>query len=83
MNKFLIERYINKLTKQDIITYINNQNIKIPLKDIDTIHYYIKNKYKSFLNGQDKELLEEIKYKVSPSTYKELKKIYDMYKNKI
>ena len=83
MNKFLIERYINKLTKQDIITYINNQNIKIPLKDIDTIHYYIKNKYKSFLNGQDKELLEEIKYKVSPSTYKEIEKIYDMYKNKI
>ena len=48
MNQYLIKKYINKLTKQDIINYLNSQNIFIKEKDINIIYYYIKrNKTKS------------------------------------
>ena len=83
LNKFFIEKYINKLTKQDIINYINNQKINLEKKEIDIIYYYIKNKYKSFLNGHQKEILEELKQKVTPTTYKIIENYYNQYQNKI
>ncbi len=83
MNQFIIEKYINKLTKQDIINYANNQNIILPESDVNTIYYYIKNKYTFFLQGHQEELLNEIKHKVTHPTYLKLEELYNLYKNKI
>ena len=83
MNRFIIKKYINKLTKQDIINYIYKQNIELSPNEIDIIYYYIKNKYNEFLNGNDQNILIELKQKVSPKTYHILKDYYNTYKNKI
>ena len=83
MNRFIIKKYIDKLTKQDIINYIYKQNIELSPNEIDIIYYYIKNKYNEFLNGNDKNILIELKQKVSPKTYHILKDYYNTYKNKI
>lgn len=83
MNRFIIKKYIDKLTKQDIINYIYKQNIELSPNEIDIIYYYIKNKYNEFLNGNDQNILIELKQKVSPKTYHILKDYYNTYKNKI
>ncbi len=83
MNRFIIKKYIDKLTKQDIINYIYKQNIELSPNEIDIIYYYIKNKYNEFLNGNDQNILIELKQKVSPKTYHILKDYYNSYKNKI
>lgn len=80
MNKFLIQKYINKLTKQDIINYINKQNITLPKEEIDIIYHYIKNRHNEFLNGNEIKILNEIKTKVSPKTYQIIIKYYNFYK---
>ena len=73
MNRFIIKKYIDRLTKQDIINYIDKQNIELSPNEIDIIYYYIKNKYNDFLNGNDQNILKELKQKVSPKTYLILK----------
>ena len=83
MNRFIIKKYIDKLTKQDIINYTYKQNIELSPNEIDIIYYYIKNKYNEFLNGNDQNILIELKQKVSPKTYHILKDYYNTYKNKI
>ena len=83
MNNFLIQKYINKLTKQDIINYITNQNIKLPDKEIDIIYNYIKTNGTEFLKGNTEKLLKDIKTKVSPKTYQLIENYYYTYKNKI
>ncbi len=83
MNHFIIQRYINQLTKEDIINYTNKQNISLTNKEIDIIYYYIKNKSNEFLKGNHEEILQELKQKLTNSTYKKIEEIYIMYKNKI
>ena len=80
MNNFLIKKYINKLTKQDIINYTSKQNIELSTNEIDIIYYYIKNKYQEFLNGNEEKVLKEIKPKVSQKTYQIIDEYYNLYK---
>ena len=83
MNQFIIKKYINKLKKQDITNYANQQNIYLTQKEIDIIYDYIKNRHSEFLNGNQEKLLKEIKEKVTPNTYKKIEELYYFYKNKI
>ena len=83
MNILIIEKYIKKLTKQDIINYTTKQNISLTESEINIIYNYIKTKYKDFLNGNEKKLLSEIKQKVKPTTYKKIEQLYNLYQNKI
>lgn len=83
MNKLIIINYINKLTKNDIITYCQKSSIPITEDELDIIYYYIKNKHKEFLNGYDKQILEEIKYKVKSATYNKILELYNKYKDKL
>ena len=79
MNKLIIINYIKKLTKKDIYTYCKNNNISINDNEIDTIYYYIKNKYNIFLDGNHQEILNEIKYKVTSYTYNKIIELYNKY----
>ena len=83
MNRFIIEKYINKLTKQDIINYTNKQNIALTSEELNIIYHYIKTKYKEFLDGNEEKILKEIKHKVTPSTYQKIIELYTFYQNKI
>lgn len=83
MNKLIIINYIKKLTKNDIIIYCKTNNIPLTDNELDTIYYYIKNRYNDFFNGHEQELLNEIKYKVKSATYNKILELYNIYKNKI
>ncbi len=83
MNLFLIKKYIQKITKQDINTFAKNQGITLEEQETDIIDYYIKNKYKEFFSGNDLTILSEIKQQVKPTTYSKIEELYHTYKNKI
>lgn len=82
MNIFLIERYINKLTKNDIYNYSIKEGIELTNQEINIIHYYIKNYYKPFLNGHNEEIINELKEKVTTKTSNKIDELYNLYKNK-
>lgn len=85
MNLFLIERYIQKIKKEDIYNYALSQGITLKQKELDTIYYYLKNYYRFFLNNPSirQQLLTEIKNKVEPNTASKIDELYNQYKNNI
>ena len=83
MNRFIIKKYINKITKDDIVRYAYKQNINISDRDVQVIYYYIKHKSYYFFDGHYDLIMDEIKDKVSPIVYQKIIELYDEYKNKI
>lgn len=83
MNYLIIKKYINKLTKQDIINYAHKENISLSNQEIDIIYKYIKTRYNDFFYNDANLLLQEIKPQVSKNTYNKIIELYNQYKNKI
>lgn len=82
MYKQLIKSYIEKLKKEDIIKYIENNNYVVSDKEIDTIYFYIKNHWEDFFNNKE-EIWEQLKNNISNNTYLEIVKLYQKYKKYI
>ena len=80
MNKLLIYKYINKLTKNDIIQFGLKQNITLDNNDTNIIYDYIKNDNKRIINNP-LEIISEVKDKVSEQVYHKLLELYDKYKD--
>ena len=49
MKKELIINYINKLTRDDVINYLNKENIEYNSQELDLIFNTIKNDYETIL----------------------------------
>lgn len=81
MFKSLIEQYVNKITKEDIINF-GKQN-KVLLKDyeVNNIYNFLKENNKYLITNTD-ELLIKIKDKVEYTTYLKIKELVTFYKSK-
>lgn len=82
MNYILLKEYINKLTKNDIIYYSNKYNIFLNEDELNTIFYYIKEKYLEFIKNPN-EIIYELKNKLTNINYNKLLNIYNQNKEKI
>lgn len=78
MYKQLLKGYIEKLKKEDIIKYIENNNYQVSDKEIDTIYFYIKNYWEDFFDNKP-EIWDQLKKDVSQNTYLEIMKLYQKY----
>ena len=78
----IIEKYIKKLTKEDIINFSNNENIILNDNEIDIIYNTIKNDYKSLLYSNNKIIFNDLKNKINPNAYNKIIELYTFYKNK-
>lgn len=85
MNLFIIERYIQKIKKEDIYNYAKSQGIILTTNEVDTLYYYLKTYYKTFLTNPKSqlELLSEIKSQVSTPVATKLDELYYRYQNKL
>ena len=82
MYKDLIRSYIEKLRKEDIIKFIENNNYIVSDKEIDTIYFYIKNYWNYFLEDKQ-EIWDKLKKDVSEPVFIEIKKLFNKYKKYI
>lgn len=80
MYKQLLKSYINKLRKEDVIKYIENNNYLVSDKEIDTIYFYIKNYWEDFFDNKE-DVWRKLKNDVSDNTYIEIMKLYQKYRN--
>ena len=80
--EYLIKEYINKLTIDDIKNYANKKNISITEYDAIILYTYAKKNYQDFLKGNDEIIINELKEKLNPNTFKEAYKLYLEYKIK-
>lgn len=85
MNLFFIEKYIQKIKKEDIFNYANNQGINLTKTELDTLYNYLKFNYKIFLYNKETRpnLLTKLKSQVTSITAKKIDELYYQYKDKI
>lgn len=79
MNLNLIKLYINKIKKEDINTFLKDNNINLTDNEINYL-YSIKNKYELIIN-EDQLLLEEISNNISKDNYNKLLELFYKYKS--
>ncbi len=82
MYKSLLKNYIEKLKKEDIIKYINNNNYQVTDKEIDTIYFYIKNYWEDIFDNKP-EIWNKIKKDVTLPTFIQLQNLYQKYQKYI
>ena len=83
MNIYLISEYINRLKKEDINKFALKQGIILYDKELDIIYDYVKKDYKTFIYGNPRAVLDEVKEKVRPLTYNKIENLYQQFKDKI
>lgn len=85
MNLFFIERYIQKIKKEDIFNYAKTQQISLTTEELNILYYYLKTHYKEFLNNPNirPKLLKELKSKITYQNATKLEELYNLYKDKI
>lgn len=83
MNFYLIEEYVNRMKKVDVNKFALKQGIILDDKELDIIFTYIKDNYKTIIYGNPKDILLEIKEKVSDITYNKIENLYIKFKDKI
>ena len=83
MNFYLIEEYVNRMQKEDINKFALKQGIILNDEELNTIFTYIKNNYKTIIYGNPKNILLDIKEKVSDLTYNKIENLYIKFKDKI
>ena len=83
MNIYLIEQYVNKITKKDINKFFLNRGINLTKRELDCLYDHLKKDYKTFIYGNQRALMDEIKKEVEPNTYNQLEMLYYQYKDKL
>lgn len=78
----IIHSYVNKLTKEDIIRFANQNNILLTEAEVNIIYIEIKNNWRQLLNDPN-PIFNKIKSQVSPSTYQNIIYFYDLYSKKL
>ena len=83
MNEFLIREYVARMTKEDVKGFAQNNGVTLNDSELDIIHTYLNKHWRTFYYGNPKEILEELKKKLSSETYSKLELLYIQLKNKL
>ena len=81
MKKFIIKRYVDKLSIQDIDNFAKSNNILLDNEEINYIYNFVKNNWQNILNDNDL-IITEIREKFSGNKANDMEKLYFEYKNK-
>ncbi len=82
MMRILIEQYINRLEKQDVVSFGEKNGIILNEKELDTVFNHIKNNWKTIIYGNPRPILDDIKAKVEPLSYEKIENLYSRFYEK-
>lgn len=82
MYDFLINQYINRLTKDEIKCFAYKKGVELTEEETNTIYDYTKKHWRTFLHGNPRPILDELKSKVKPFTYNKMETLYIEAKDK-
>lgn len=76
----LLKNYINKLTKEDIIKYIEKEKIKYNDNEINIIYNSIKNDYEEILNSNIENYISKHNISLNKELYNKIIEKFNYYK---
>ncbi len=78
--KELIIKYINNLSKEDIVFLLNKENIILNNNELDIVYTLLKNDNELFFNNKD-DFFNKLKNNISSNNYLKLINLYNKYEN--
>ena len=79
--KEIIKKYVDNLTKKDIIDFSNKEKIHLNNKEIDIIFNTIKNDYNILIDGDAKIIFLKLKEEINEDAFFKIFDLYKKYKN--
>lgn len=76
MNDYLLQVYIDRLSKDDINNFAVNKGITLENDELDIIFDCLKKHWRTFYYGNPKAQLEELKQKLNKNTYSKIETLY-------
>lgn len=76
---YLIEAYVNKLTKQDILNFASKNNLNVTNEELDFVYKFIKYNYKTVLNNPNSFNLSNYKNNFSSENYNFINSLISKY----
>lgn len=76
----IINNYVERLTKEDIIKFANMNNLRVTDNEINFVYSFIKNNYKTVLNNPNSFNLSLYRDKFSEDNYLFLDNLINKYK---
>ena len=85
MNTYLMKKYIQNLTQNDIYTLGIKQNIYLNNIELPKVHKYIQTNYQNYFNNKlsKEKIITDAKTILTKNNYEKLSILYDKYKDKI
>lgn len=78
----LIEQYVNRMTKDDILRFATKNGIELNDKELKIIYNHIKKEWKTIVYGNPREILDDIKMNFDDTTYNKIENLYINFKEK-
>ena len=82
MYVFLISEYINRITKDEIKQFAYKKGVELTEEETNIIYEYTKKHWRTFLHGNPRSILDELKTKLKSFTYNKIETLYIEAKNK-
>ncbi len=78
----LIEDYIKKINTDDINKFAVKNGVFLNEDETDLIYYHVKNNWKTILYGNPREVLDDLKSKLSLNQYTKIENLYLNFKGR-
>ena len=78
----IVERYISKLSKEDINNFAKSKNITLNEEELDFTYSFIKKNYKDFLKNPNLFNIDLYKNKYQSDNFNKIKKVFVEYFSK-
>ncbi len=78
----IIERYINKMTKEDIRSFAINKSINLSEQELDFTYDFVKKNYKNFFQNPKVFNIDRYRNNYSQENFSKITKVYQEYMQK-
>lgn len=82
MTEMLIKQYISRMTFNDIDDFARQYGLVLKKSEIEIIYQYIKYEWRTFLYGNPRGILNNLKEQLDPLTYNKIEQLYIHFKEK-
>jgi len=78
----LIKEHVSKLTIEDVNKFAQENNIFLTTEELHNVYDIIKNNWHELIYGDSNSIFENNRSKVSETSYKKAKELFDFFKKK-
>lgn len=82
MKEIFIKKYVDILTKEDILKFASLNDVELSSNEVDIIYNAIKNEWKTIVFDDYKIILNKYKNNFSVEKLKKIEELILLYKNK-